>query len=409
MKRLTLILFAGLFSLIISGSITLQDVLDNTASSIPRQQEAIDRSVNNKALLSSLVGYMPRLSYYVSIDSTTNTDYSYSQGFSLNQTLVNIPYLMNIVSGKYTTDIANLSYTVNSQNLIYDAIDKFFSLLEYQIRLELDSMLVEKEEKNILKAKSRFKKGILSGKDFRNLEANYYNIRSRLYSNQMKYNNLVSEFEVLTGIEVKEDLMEPDSVPYMESSRIKPDEILPVLPEYILHQKNYAVKSVSQANALTEFFPTANLSLRAGISDSVYSFNMTDFRDNYSLSASVNINFPLFTGFSRTLNVIQKSGEKKKAGLEYKKAELTYRAMLENFPSMIKQIEAMYLSAENAYNSQKISFEIASQLFENNELSSIDYIDAQREYINSRINLIQIKNTYYQTYHRYLYYLRRIK
>ncbi len=139
------------------------------------------------------------------------------------------------------------------------------------------------------------------------------------------------------------------------------------------------------------------------------SFDYNNFINNQTLRAGLSVNFPVFTGFSRSINIINTSMEKKSQYFSFKTLENVLLTEIENFPVYIEQTIAEYESTGNVMKAQSAIFEKSQILFEKGELSSAEYISYEENYISSVINHIQTQKRLYIMYYKYLYYLRRIK
>ncbi|MCK4524113.1 TolC family protein, partial [candidate division WOR-3 bacterium] len=286
---------------------------------------------------------------------------------------------------------------------------KYFAVLSYQERLHIDSIITSREEENIKKSEIMFKNGIISRTDLLNIQSNFYTIQAAYHSDKKEYIKAKSDFSVLTGITSKEHFEDIDSIPLIDMNNWDIENILADLPEYKIFKYYYSIKSINVASASSSFLPTASLSIGAGLSDSVLDFDYNNFMDNYSLNAGLSIDFPVFTGFSRTIGVINSSLEKKGAYLDMINQENILRTEIKNFPLTVEQILALFKSNINIMMAQYDIFEKSVKMYGKGEISSLDYISYQKNYYDAVINLLEAKKHLYLTYYRYLYYLRRIQ
>ena len=411
MKKAFIIFIICIFSILIFADISLEEVLSTYKSkSIAYQKESVAYSINSKGMLKALSPLLPQISYYISIDtSSLATSYTYSQGVRASQTIFNIPKVLNLASSKRESDIALMNFKVNKFNLILNVIDKYFAVLSYQERLHIDSIITSREEENIKKSEIMFKNGIISRTDLLNIQSNFYTIQAAYHSDKKEYIKAKSDFSVLTGITSKEHFEDIDSIPLIDMNNWDIENILADLPEYKIFKYYYSIKSINVASASSSFLPTASLSIGAGLSDSVLDFDYNNFMNNYSLNAGLSIDFPVFTGFSRTIAVINSSLEKKGAYLDMINQENILRTEIKNFPLTVEQILALFKSNINIMMAQYDIFEKSVKMYGKGEISSLDYISYQKNYYDAVINLLEAKKHLYLTYYRYLYYLRRIQ
>lgn len=409
MRKLLSILAILILSITLFAEISLQEVIDTYKdNSIPYKQEAAQYSIYSKALLASLSPYLPQISFSISADSVAGSDWSYSQTISASQVIFNIPRILDMIKAKKESDIALNNFYSAKFKIISDIIETYFTVLEYQERIELDSLLLIREKDNLEKSQMLFRSGIISRTDMLSMQSNYHSVSASYYSDRQNYIKSKSRFFVLTGIEGQR-LSDIDTIPFFETEQWETDRILSNLPEYRTAMETYESSAVDEASSYTEFLPTASLSLSAGLTDSVFSLNYADFANNSTLRAGISVNFPVFTGFSRTVNVINASLRKKSAFYAFKNTENTLKSEITSFPEYIEQTIAQYRSSESVMESQKDIFEKSKLLFEKGELSYSTYIDYEEDYVNAVIASINAQKQMYLTYYQYLYYLRRIK
>lgn len=409
MRKLFTIFTLSLMSLSIYADISLQYVIDNYKNnSIPYKEEYAQYSIYSKALLASLSPYLPQISMNISADSVAGNTWSYSQSISASQIIFNIPRILDMIKAKKESDIALNNFHSAKFTIISDIIETYFTVLEYQKRIELDSLLLMREKDNLEKSQMLFRSGIISRTDMLSMQSNYHSVNASYYSDRQNYIKAKSRFFVLTGIEGQR-LSDIDTIPFFQTEQWETDRILSNMPEYITAKKTYESSCVDEASSYTEFLPTASLSLSAGLTDSVFSLNYADFANNSTLRAGISVNFPVFTGFSRTVNVINASLRKKSGFYALKNTENTLRTEISNFPEFIEQAIAQYSSSVNVMKAQRDIFNKSKLLFEKGELSYSAYIDYEEDYVNAVIANINAQKQMYLTYYQYLYYLRRIK
>lgn len=405
MKKTILLLSAALIALSFNA-LTLEDVLSRYKdSSLEQRKISIERSVANKALLQSLPAILPTVNYSASMDSSSSSRYTYSQGLSVNQTLFNVPDFISIFNNKESMDMANLNYSLSNYNLIVSIINDYFLILQYRMKMELDTALMVREEINMKKSESMLKIGLISEADYYNIKSNYYNIQYAYRNDLNTFDKIKTEFGILTGIEDVELLESVDSIPAF-SMDFEPEKYIERVPEVLLARKNYYMAKNNEVSAYTEFLPTASFSASAGLTDTI--FDLGSFRDNYSLGTSLRVSFPLFTGFSRSINVLLKSGARKTSEIDYIKTRQGIENEMNNLKKTITQTVDLYNAAEMTYFSMKNMFERSTKLFDAGEISIPDYITNQKSYIESAVNLMNAKSEIYKLYYRYLYLLRRI-
>lgn len=404
------------FVIVLSAFLTLfsdtsleEALLKVKSSSIDFKLKVIERDINNKALLNSLPSILPYVAYTISVDSTNYSNWNYSQSLSISQTIFNLPTFLGVFKNKEYSDIANLLYLKSINDITQSIIESYFNLLAYQKKIETDSILISTEELNLKKNRILFENGLISESNYLNIESNYYSVLFSYEKDRITFQTYLEEFINLTGITFPGKLEDIDTFPVISFEGIDGSKILENLPEYIIAKKNYTVSEEERLISYSEFFPKASLNLSYGISDTVYRFDLKDLLDSSSVRVGVSISFPVFTGFSRSLNIIQKSYSKKSAYLNFLKTKESLKVEIENFDERIKLSKNFLESSKKLFESSQKNFEKAKILLQNGELSSTDYISIEKSYIESILNYLNSKKEYYKTYYRYLYLIRRIK
>jgi outer membrane protein len=397
-----------LISMFLTAETTLDDALmKSKIGSLEFKQIVLDRDLQNKALLQSLPSILPYVNYTLSADSSDMSQWSYRQSLSLSQKLFDIPVFISLFTNKEYTDIANCVYLKGVYTLSQNVIEQYFTLLEYQMRLDLDTLLLSRENDNMKKGESQFNAGLISENDYLTLKSNYFNVMYSYKTDQNGYDVALSDFKTLSGIDSPEKLANVDSIPLFEISAFEPENIIGNIPEYIISQKTYSISVADEASSVSEFVPKVSLNLSYGLSDSTLNLDVSRFQNEASFGAGISVSFPVFTGFSRTLNVIDKSYSRKSAHIDFLKTKQALLLELDNLQSRVSWTTDLYESAKSGYEAAKNVFSKSQKLYEAGEISTIDYITYQKAYLESSINFIKAKKEVYKLYYRYLYLLRR--
>lgn len=402
-----LIVFA-LSAALLSADTTLEQALMKSKSgSLDFRQIVIDRDVQNKALLQVLPSILPYVNYTLSADSSDMSGWSYGQSIGVSQKLFDLPAFISVFTNKEYTDIANCVYLKGVYALSQDVIEKYFTLLQYQVKLDLDTLLIRREEENIRKGESQYSAGLISETDYLALKANYYNVLFSYKSDQNAYDAAMTDFRSATGIEEPGLLSDVAEMPEFAESIPDENTLIKRVPEYVIAQKTYSASVAEEVSSVAEFAPKASLNLSYGLSDSILDVDFSRFGSESSFRAGVSVSFPVFTGFSRTLNVIDKSYARKSSQIDFLKVKQTLSLEIQNMPKRISWTRDLYESAKNSFESSEKVFKKSQKLYEAGEISTADYITFQKTHLEGMMNFMNAKKEVYKLYYRYLYLLRR--
>ncbi|MGE3063438.1 MAG: TolC family protein [bacterium] len=409
MKKLIGLIFLSLFlTSAVFSETTLEDALINSKTgSLDFKQIVLDRDVQNKALLQTLPSILPYVNYTLSVDSSDMTEWSYSQSVGISQKLFDLPVFISLYKNKEYTDIANCVYLKGVYTLYQNVIEQYFSLLEYQIRLDLDTLLIKRESENVRRGESQHNAGLISETEYMTLKSNYYNVMYSYKTDQNGYDAALINFKSLTGIDSPDRLADVDTIPLFEEFKTDINDLLRNIPEYVIAKKTYSASAADEVSSVMEFTPKASLNVSYGLSDSVLDIDPSRFMTESSFRAGVSISFPVFTGFSRTLNVIDKSYARKSSHIDFLKISQNLSLELENLSERISWTKDLYESAKNGFDASEKIFAKSQRLYEAGEISTTEYITYQKGYLESAMNFINAKKEVYKLYYRYLYLIRR--
>lgn len=409
-KKLFSILFISILSSIIFANTSLEEALYRSKTmSVDMKLKIIERDINNKTLLTSLPSILPSLAFTISADSTQISGWDYSQYLSINQTIFNLPAFLTILKNKEYSDIANLLYLKGINDITQSTIESYFNLLSYQLKLSLDSLILTLEENSLKKNRILYQNGMISEPEILLIESNYYSLISEYEKDKLTYENYLEQFINLTGIEEPEDLVDIDTFPAFSLNDLDPEKVLSNLPEYLIAKKNYTIATHEKIISYSEFLPKASLTLSSGLTDSIFEFDPEQIFNNSNIRTGISISFPIFTGFSRSVNLLEKSYSKKSAELTFLKTKQNLILEIKNFDDRLKMVKNYLEGSKKLYESSEKNFQKAKILLENNSLSLQDYINIEKSYMESFVNYLSAKKEYYKTYYRYLYLIRRIK
>ncbi len=409
-NKLFSILLISILSSLIFADTSLEEALYRSKTmSVDMKLKIIERDINNKAILTSLPSVLPSLAFTISADSTQISGWDYSQYLSINQTIFNLPVFLTILKNKEYSDIANLLYLKGINDISQSTIESYFNLLSFQLKLSLDSSILILEENNLKKNRILYQNGMISESDILLIESNYYSLISEYEKDKLTYENYLEQFINLTGIEEPGNLADIDTFPVFTLDDLEPEKILSNLPEYLIAKKNHIIATHEKIISYSEFLPKASLTLSSGLTDSIFEFNPEQILNGSNIRTGISISFPIFTGFSRSINILEKSYLKKSAELTFLKTKQNLILEIKNFDDRLKMVKNYIEGSKKLYESSNKNFQKAKILLENNSLSLQDYINIEKSYKESFVNYLTAKKEYYKTYYRYLYLIRRIK
>jgi outer membrane protein len=324
----------------------------------------------------------------VAFDSSTNTT---TFGAELNQPLFDATAWYRYKSGKKSSDLSEITFSIQEQDLILRTAEAYFDSLKAVDDLETAQAEEEALSHSLEQTKQRFEVGLTAITEVHEAQAEF---DSATANRLISEGALVIAFEalqVLTGTPHNKVAPLKNNFPVTPPSPADRAEWVTMAKESNLQllsaKQNLDIADSSYKIARSGHLPTVNA--RLGYSDTSNDGDFpTDISDSSGTSATVTLSLPLFTG-GRTSAQRQQAANQKVAAQET--VNQTERSVVQTARSLHQRVntgvatvharQQAIISNESALEATKAGYDVGTR-------NLVNVLDAQRRVYEAKRNFL---------------------
>ena len=314
----------------------------------------------------------------------------------VSQLLYNQKVFIALKAAKTAKSFTELQMNKTKEDLIYNVSAVYYNIQVINQNLALLDSNIVSMEKMLAINKTLETNNIVSKSTYKRLQINFENLKNERQnlslmcdktSNLLKFLMALPMTETIqvAKFEVDEKKLEVGVANVENRTDLK------------LMNKQIEIANLQKKVAIADFYPTL-----AG----VYNYGLTGYNNEFSLTKTINdswmkgsyiglqLNVPLFSGFSRPQKLKQKE-------IEVQKAKNNYELVKQTAIKEVSDATKNYMSMTNSFENTQRSLSLAKELFQNadteykNGLISVsdllliqnDLTTARNNYSNAMINL----------------------
>ncbi|MBD3168690.1 MAG: hypothetical protein GF307_04350 [candidate division Zixibacteria bacterium] len=405
------------FNPVMAEKLTLEQCIDIAVENNPEIKSAKNQyKISRESVWSAYGGLLPSLDSYLNasrtvygptsylrydqntnqlIDASTGISVSknYSAGFVMNYTLFNgLSNIYNIRDAKANAKAEHYNVEGTKRDIIYRVKERYFSLLQAKMLVEVRKEAVKRGEEQLKTAESRYELGSSALSDVLKARVQYGQDQLDLVEAENTYElakadlNYVMDRDVSLDIEPVENLdmraLDYDFNAAFEVAMERNQDLLDA--EYSMESAKY-----QKLSARGDWFPSITVRASYGWNDEDFG-NIDNFVDeDYTWSIVGSVSFNIFNGFNTKAqhNIYR---------LRHKTAQDTYYAMKNSVALQVKQA---YLNLEKARQNMRLTeeseeaaredFNLAQEKYNLGAATILELIDAQVSYKQAETNRIQ--------------------
>lgn len=407
-KTVTLLLLVNAIN-VFSQEITLD--LDGTVQRALEKDKSIknaELSVDNAELdkKQAFKSGLPNVSYY--IGSTINSEYS--QGYlTLNQKIFDggKTFIAIKNSNKYL-EASQFSLEGTKNSVVLGVTSKYVSILKYQKQLEVLNNSKAELEVNYKRVNRLYDLGLTTRTEVLNLNYSIIELESSIVQiqNAMEISKLNLKNSLGISKEADLKLQEIDDL-NVKISDINFSEDLSYAKEKSVSAKSAKIatelKKALEGTSRAELMPSIDLTLRYGNLSQVDGNLSNVFKnDNLDTLTMITASGTLFDWGSNYDAYKQTKNNTEIAREDEKEAQDNIEVNLRSAYLELLRLEKLKESKEKALESSSENYRYQKQRYEEQLISSTDYLNAENSLRESEIGLIDAELDLYYQYQNYL-------
>lgn len=314
--------------------------------------------------------------------------------------------LEGMKSSKNIKTLSEIQLAQNKENVKLSITEVYLEILRLQEQKKVLEGSLSELEKSLDKLEKMKELGMVTKTDILDIELEKLKVESSIIQTENNENiqkldlknkiGLPQDTEIVLENSLEWNLM--DEVDYnkdLEKALLDNSQIQ-------MAQINKELEKSKEVISRAEVLPTVALQGTYGNSSYYDSFGDSIDPDEYDWTVGVSFSWNVFS-FGKNLDGIkisENSTKQKEYDLETVKEniELSLKSAYLNLVHLEKQIDI----SKKAIERSESNYDLQRKKYENQMITSIEFLEAENNLRNSKFNLIDVKMSFYYTYHKYL-------
>jgi outer membrane protein len=314
-----------------------------------------------------------------------------SAGLQVSQLLYNQKVFIGLKAAKTAKNMTELQLGKTKEDLKYNVSAVYYNLQVIQSNLQVLQKNMQSLQQIINASKSLNENGILSKTNYKRLEINLENLKNEQLNLQLTNEKAHNLLKFLLGLPLTDDVTVEQ---YDDARMISTDNMVSGNFEdrmdVKLVKEQVQLAELDKQAAVAEYYPSLAGVYNYGVTgynNKVAPFQTINDRWMKSSYVALQLNIPIFSGFSRMQKVKQKDND-------LRKAKNSYELLRQSAERDLTDAKNNVLSASNTFENARRNLQLAQEVlqsstteYQNGLISLSDVLQIQNE-------LTQARNTY---------------
>ena len=279
-------------------------------------------------------------------------------------------------------------------------LQSFLTILGNQELLKYQLEVLNTSGEQLKQGQARYQVGSILESDYLLLQAQYYSDSNNVVDTRINIENNLLDLKVLLSMNPTDELsiVTPDTenLDQLKESLPTEEEAIQQAMDYMpdLRMSNYDIRIAEKSLAMAKGNYLPSVSANANVGMGVLSFDNTGMKKWYSTpteSAGISVNIPIYSRGSTKANVKKSQISLEQAQLDYEQTQLEVRqTVVQAYRNVVSAYNAFKVSEvrEKAYSK---SFEAYNLQYRYGNITTVDLLQQQNNYLNALNNYIQNK------------------
>ena len=411
MKRITILIFTLMASCYLMAQesntyqFTLEDCLRYAfANSYERQSMALTGKSLEVSYQQSKQQRLPSLSASASQNISNNENgwsSSGNVGIGSSVTIYQGGQINNTIEqNKLNMERNEVQMERYDNQTTTQILQSFLTILGNQELLKYQLEVLNTSGEQLKQGQARYQVGSILESDYLLLQAQYYSDSNNVVDTRINIENNLLDLKVLLSMNPTDELsiVTPDTenLDQLKESLPTEEEAIQQAMEYMpdLRMSNYDIRIAEKSLAMAKGNYLPSVSANANVGMGVLSFDNTGMKKWYSTpteSAGISVNIPIYSRGSTKANVKKSQISLEQAQLDYEQTQLEVRqTVVQAYRNVVSAYNAFKVSEvrEKAYSK---SFEAYNLQYRYGNITTVDLLQQQNNYLNALNNYIQNK------------------
>lgn len=279
-------------------------------------------------------------------------------------------------------------------------LQSFLTVLGNQELLKYQLEVLNTSGEQLKQGQARYQAGSILESDYLLLQAQYYSDSNNVVDTRINIENNLLDLKVLLSMNPTDELsiVTPDTenLDNLRESLPSEEEAIRQAMEYMpdLRMSDYDIRIAEKSLAMAKGNYLPSISANANVGMGVLSFDKTGINKWYSTpteSAGISVSIPIYSRGSTKANVKRSQISLEQAQLDYEQTQLEVRqTIVQAYRNVVSAYNAFKVSEvrEKAYSK---SFEAYNMQYRYGNITTVDLLQQQNNYLNTLNNYIQNK------------------
>lgn len=342
------------------------------------------------------------------LDNKLNRDSGFSQQLVLNQPIFQgFQILEGVKSSKNLRNLSELQIEASKKEVRLAVIEAYLDILRLDEQIQVLTASVEEFTQNLAKLERMKILGMVTETDLLDLELEKIKIESSLVQVQNAKAIKELDFKNKIGLEQnrkialssnKDIYIQLENINYERDLKYTLENNINIEMANINKNLTKSKERIDKAKLLP------NVAFQGTYGTKEYQENFSDSldTDNFAWTVGINFSWNVFTFGSNIdgVNIARNNTEKANLDLESTKEEI--QLLLKSTYLNIINLENQVKLNERALERSKKNYDLQKKKYEQQMISSIEFLGAENNLRTAKFNLIDAKISLYYAYHKYL-------
>lgn len=320
-----------------------------------------------------------------SVPVKMGTRYVYGANIQLRQSIFDPSLNAGLRAAKEGQHLYELQSFRTKEDLVYNLAQVYIQLQIADKQQSLIEGNIARTDKLLEMTRLQYKEGIAKKVDVDQLNVNLTNLQTQLSSSKNDFNKLLNSIKLLMNIDVAQPLV--IAVPGVRQLPVSKELVLEANTDLNILEKQIALQELNTKSIKAGFLPTVSLTANYGKqfqTGELFDKSTNGFESgNYSL----NVNIPIFDGFSKRNKIAQ-------SNIVLKQLQINKEYLTKNVKNEFQTATENLNQNEKVAQAQEQNMKVAEELYNVAKLSFTEGISPLSELINAENSLREAQTQY---------------
>lgn len=315
---------------------------------------------------------------------------SYNASLNLSQTLWDGSVFTGLRAAKTFVEFTDHGLRSASNRIVLDVRRLYYTAVLAREVSEVARQTLEQNQLNYESVKQKFDQGVVSEFDLLRAEVEVDNSKPALIKAENDVELALNSLKIVLGVGVDSEISLDGALVFEELQEVEALEAgaLENRPDLTQLKVRKTLQGQNTSALRSEFVPTLSLNGNYNFNGSSEDLQFESQERSSAFSAVLQLDYPIFSGFSTTSKIQQSKIETKKIDLQIQELEEAIQIQLEQGRLKMAESKRRIESQKKSVNTAEKALKIANNRFNNGVGTQLEVFDTQVALSQARINYV---------------------